>query len=223
MEKIYKELDVLDNTEAQQKLINDCTLLGAKAVTFLLCDAVDKTTLVHIKGEEEIRNAIRKQLVEEIEATRECDIAASLKMQFEEQPDYILHISLSIAMSDFVPEVLIPDEKYKETLYRIYDVLKTMALTYWVLWKEKNPELHQKLINAGVPLELTIQDNHISLAFMQKENETLLSSSSSPSSPSPPNIYSHPSTTRIVVMPFYKNQKGEVYVHEKHKQIDEMK
>lgn len=165
-----------DTVDPQQlaEFIEMCKKLASKSIICYL-----KTLL-------EARSAPQK-LIRKLEACMTYNYCGYLTVEFEETP-VKLNISLSLVPRDYRTEIDIPSADYANDLIKQYNMLKAMALAYWVQFQTDHPALYAKL-------QTVLSDLDISAFRMDQSNPTT--------------IYLDPmSEKRVGIFCYYTNPDG---------------
>jgi hypothetical protein len=157
MDQLLDQYNIPNDPQERAKFKNDNIAVASKSVLYLLMDTISHTDLT-APTKEYLCDRVKKSMPRETSAT--------MKIEFAEDNELVLHLALSIVPAEHLPTVMLPSMDYKDELFRKYDIMKTCALMFWVDWKNTFVDLVAELREYEVPLELVIDpNNYTALAF----------------------------------------------------------
>lgn len=131
-------------------------------------------------------------LCEEISILKTNNTSGCVKIDFEDEP-LILIVMLCIGPKNFKPVVEVPDKETLEETLRVYAALKQFAMTYFEQFKS----LYADVYNRALAL---VELDDIKLEF--DENKAI-----------PALAFDQEHDQRIIVLSYYNDRKGKIYIH----------
>jgi len=155
------------------------------------------SSVVHVLEEKKDKSATDEAEIRDIAGVLEekmCKHPGCLGLEFDDHDKMVLQIYLTVVKKGYVATIDVPSAEYAHDLYRQYDLVKRLALTYWKHFQMTNVELMERCAKLRPDLTFDLE--------IDRDNATTL--------------YFDPlSPSRMGVFPMYVDKKGQPYFKKK--------